>query len=95
MILHFFNIRAQDGAILSFRKLKGLVLTIHVTNDLAERGIKTLQDYKEILTEDTKHREIILHCVEKDRQERPDFQQSTLAIYRQHDNFWGAALYHF
>ena len=49
----------------SFRKLKELVSTLHVTNDLAERGIKILQDYKQILTEDSKHREITLHCVEK------------------------------
>ena len=29
----------------SFHKLKGLVSTLHVTNDLAERGIKVMQDY--------------------------------------------------
>ena len=63
----------------SFRKLKRLVSTLHVTNDLAERSIKILQDYKEILTEDLKHREITLHCVEKNRQERPDFRKSTSA----------------
>ena len=29
----------------SFHKFKGLVSTLHVTNDLAERGIKVMQDY--------------------------------------------------
>ena len=63
----------------NFRKFKGLVLTLLVTNDLAERGIKVLQDYKDILTKDSKHREMILHCVEESRQERTDFKKSTLA----------------
>jgi len=63
----------------SFRKFKEVVSTLHVTNDLAERGIKILEDYKDILTEDSDHRQMILHCVEKSRQERPDFRKSTLA----------------
>jgi len=63
----------------SFRKFKGLVSTLHVTNDLAERGIKILEDYKEILTEDAEQRQLILHCVEQSRKERPDFLKSTLA----------------
>ena len=66
----------------SFWKFKRLVSTLHgvfVTNDLAERGIKVLQDYKDTLTEDSKHKEMILYCVEKSRQERPDFKKSTLA----------------
>ena len=62
----------------SFRNFKGLVSILHVTNDLAERSIKVLQDYKDILTEDSKHRKMILHCEEKSRQERPDLKKSTL-----------------
>ena len=54
-------------------------LCLYVTNDLAERGIKVLQNYKDILTEDSEHKEVILHCVEKSHQERPDLKKSTLA----------------
>ena len=57
----------------SFCKVKGLISTLHVTNDLAERSIKVLQDYKDILTEDSKHSEMILHYMEKTCQEQPDF----------------------
>ena len=45
----------------SFQKLKDLVSTQHVMNDLGERGIKILEDYKNILTENSEQPQRIIH----------------------------------
>ena len=59
-----------------FSKIQGLGFKeLHVTNDLGERGIKILEDYKNILTENSKQRQMILHCVEKSRHDVPDFKK--------------------
>ena len=63
----------------SFRKFKYLVSTLHVTNDLGERGIKIFEAYKNISIENLEQRQMILHYVEKSRHDRPDFKKVTLA----------------
>ena len=66
---------------LSFRKFKNLVSTLHVTNDLGERSITILEGYQylRVLTKNSEQRQMILHCVEKSRRNRPDFKKATLA----------------
>ena len=51
----------------SFKRLEQLVMNMKVTNDTAERGIKILEDYKDVLTTDNEQRNVILHCVENIR----------------------------
>ena len=60
----------------SFQKFKDLVSALHVTNDLRERGIKILEDYKNILTENSEQGQM---RVEKSRRDRPEFKKATLA----------------
>ena len=63
----------------SYQRLERLVFNIKVTNDTAERGIKILEDYKDVQTTDNKQRNMILHCVESIRQKYPDFRKKTLS----------------
>ena len=39
-------------------------MNMKVTNNTAERGIKILKGYKDVLTTDNEQRNVILHCVE-------------------------------
>ena len=57
----------------SYQRLERLVFNIKVTNDTAERGIKILEDYKDVQTTDNEQRNMILHCVESIRQKYPRF----------------------
>ena len=63
----------------SFKRLEQLVMNMKVTNDTAERGIKILEDYKDVLTTDNEQRNVILHCVENIRKKYPDFKKKTLS----------------
>ena len=56
------------------------VTTVKVTNDVAERGVKLITDYPEILTKDEVVREqFLLQGVELHRCKFPDFQKKTVA----------------
>ena len=48
-------------------------------NDVAERGVKIMEDCKDILTQDLEQRNLILQCVEAAWRLLPDFRKSTLA----------------
>ena len=63
----------------SYQRLERLVFNIKVTNDTAERGIKILEDYKDVQTTDNEQRNMILHCVESIRQKYSDFRKKTLS----------------
>ena len=63
----------------SYQRPERLVFNIKVTNDTAERGIKILEDYKDVLTTHNEQRNMILHCVESIRQKYPDFRKKTLS----------------
>ena len=63
----------------SYQRLERLVFNIKVTNDTAERGIKTLEDYNGVQTTDNEQRNMILHCVESIRQKYQDFRKKTLS----------------
>ena len=60
----------------SFKRLEQLVMNMKVTNDTAERGIKILEDYKDVLTADNEQRNVILHCVENIKKKYPDFKKT-------------------
>ena len=49
-----------------------------MVNDIAERGVRLEEEYKDVLTDDEEQRKMILHCVET-RKLYPDFKKSTLA----------------
>ena len=59
-------------------KLEKFVVRIKVTNDIAERGIKLLEDFKDVLTEDSEQRNIVMHCVENIRKRFPDLKKQIL-----------------
>ena len=66
----------------SYQRLERLVFNIKVTYDTAERGIKILEDYKDVQTTDNEQRNMILHCVESIRQKYPDFRKKTLSCWK-------------
>ena len=52
------------------------VRTVKVVNDLAERGIKLISDYSQILTNDNQTRVTLLQGVEMSRKIHPNFKKS-------------------
>ena len=48
-------------------------------NDVAEREVRLMEEFKDGLTDDEEQRGMLLHCVEDTRKLFPDFRKSTLA----------------
>ena len=48
-------------------------------NDVAERGVRLMEEFKDVLTDDEEQRMMLLHCVEDTRKLYLDFRKSTLA----------------
>ena len=68
--LHWEN---DDG----FKRLKLFVLKVHVTNDLAERGVKLMSDFINT-TENEAERQSLLQVVEFHRSQFPNLKKETL-----------------
>ena len=60
----------------NFGSAKDFVKT--VLNDVAERGVKVVQSYFKLLTQDDKVRLEIHQAVERNRKLYPDFKKNTL-----------------
>ena len=56
-----------------------LINDLKVVNDVAERGVRLLEEFKDVLTDNEEQRRMLLHCVEDTRKLYPDFRKSTLA----------------
>ena len=52
---------------------------LKVVNDIAEKGVRLIEEFKDILTDGDEQRRMLLHCVEDTRKFYPDFRKSTLA----------------
>ena len=63
----------------SYLEMEQYVKTLLVVNDSAERGIKLVSDYINILTKNSEEREDLLQVVEQHRQQYPDCNRSTLS----------------
>ena len=61
------------------KKLKMFISNPKIVNDVAERGVKQMEEFKDILTDDMEQRKMLLHCVEDSRTRHPDFRKSSLA----------------
>ena len=61
-----------------FLEMKNFISNIFVCNDAAERGIKLVSEYADVLTISSKGRKELLQVVEKHRKEYPDVNKSTL-----------------
>jgi len=59
-------------------KLHQFVSNVHVTNDIAERGIKLITDFIDHC-HDENQRQALLQVVESHREQFPDYLKSTLA----------------
>ena len=66
------------GDIDDYKEMEEYVRTVKVVNDAAERGIKLISDYSQILTKDNVTRVKLLQGVEMSRKINPDFNKSTL-----------------
>ena len=62
-----------------YKKFKMLINDLKVVNDVAERGVRLMEEFKDVLTDDEEERRMLLHCVEDTRKLYPDFRKSTLA----------------
>ena len=62
----------------SYLEMERFVKTLLVCNDPAERAVKLMSDYSNILTKNSKERQDILQLVEAHRKEQSDTNKSTL-----------------
>ena len=62
----------------SFQEMENWVLTLKVTNDVAERGVKIVSEFCDILTKDSEDLGNLLQVVEQHRREYPDVKKTTL-----------------
>ena len=63
----------------SFVEMKSWIHNLKVTNDCAERGVKLISDFANILTKNPKDRQNLLQVVERQRERYPDVKKTTLA----------------
>ncbi|KAE9530083.1 hypothetical protein AGLY_011545 [Aphis glycines] len=62
-----------------YKKSKELVNNINVVNDIAERGVKLIEDYNKLLTKNVDQKQYLLQVVNEYRQKFPDCKKSTLS----------------
>ena len=53
-------------------------MNMKVTNDLAERGVKLMEEYNKILTNDEQQKQYLLQIVKKFRSSLPDKNKKTI-----------------
>ena len=63
------------------KKLKRLTSSLKVVTDVAEKGVKLMEEFKDIPTDNEEERKLILHCVEDARKLYPYFRKYFLAKY--------------
>jgi len=54
------------------------VYSLRVVKDAAERGVKLVTDYSQILTKDEQQLKLLLQVVEEHRNEFPDMKKSAI-----------------
>ena len=62
-----------------YKKFRMLINDLKVVYDVAERGVRLMEEFKDVLTDNEEQRRMLLHCVEDTRKLYPDFRKSTLA----------------
>lgn len=63
----------------SFKRGAEIVKRLIVVNDVAERGVKLMQDYNQVLTKNEEEKQFILQIVANYRRRFPDTKKSTLS----------------
>jgi len=63
----------------NFRKGLQIAKNLKVVNDAAERGVKLMQDYNNLLTTDEEEKQFILQIVREYRSKYPNVAKSTLS----------------
>ena len=61
-----------------FKKLQDFSRCLKVTNDVAERGVKMIQDFINTVTNDEEQLQGVMQLVETHRKQIPDFKKTTL-----------------
>ncbi|KAL4100680.1 hypothetical protein QTP88_020714 [Uroleucon formosanum] len=59
-----------------YKKSKELVNNINVVNDIAERGVKLIEDYNKLLTKNEDQKQYLLQVVSEYRQQFPDCKKA-------------------
>ena len=62
-----------------YRLMRDTVTGMKVTNDVAERGVKLIQDFADSVTKSEPQLQSLLQLVERHRRTYPDFRKSTLS----------------
>lgn len=65
-----------------FQKGIRILSNLSVINDVAERGVKLIQEYNSILTKDEKQKQFLLQVVNDYKTNYPDGKKETLIIHK-------------
>ena len=68
-----------------YKKFKMLINDLKVVNDVAERGVRLMEEFKDVLTDDEEQRRMLLHCVEDTRKllDKQQYRQIMLRLISQ------------
>lgn len=61
-----------------YNKAKQIVSTLHVVNDTAERGVKLMQDYNNVLCRNENEKQFLLQVVDANRKKYPSHDKNKL-----------------
>ena len=77
--LFFTYSRDKWCAFNGWKKFKIFIGDLKVVNDIAERGVKLMKEFKDVLSGDEEQQKMLLHCVEDIRKLYLAFRKTTLA----------------
>lgn len=61
-----------------FKGAERVIMVLSVVNDAAERGVKLIQDFNDILTRDEEQKQFLLQVVQDHRRLYPDATKRTV-----------------
>ena len=61
-----------------FKGAERVIMVLSVANDAAERGVKLIQDFNDILTRDEEQKQFLLQVVQDHRRLYPDATKRTV-----------------
>lgn len=62
-----------------YKKGKKFVYNLHIVNDVAERGVKLMEDYNKLISKNEEQKQYLLQVVSEYRHKFPDCKKSTLS----------------
>jgi len=73
-----FQVYGSGPDMPQYQEAKKIVSALRTVNNVAERGVKLISDYSQILTKDKSQLQFILQTVEENRKTIPNMNKGTI-----------------